>query len=81
MTCLVRYFAQLRERLGAEAATMELPPGARAHDLFARLFADPQERERWQRYTRVAVNRVYVPSNTELCEGDEVALIPPVAGG
>jgi molybdopterin converting factor small subunit len=28
-----------------------------------------------------AVNRQYVPAQTELHEGDELALIPPVSGG
>jgi len=29
----------------------------------------------------LAVNKSYVPRNTVLTEGDEVALIPPVSGG
>ena len=30
---------------------------------------------------RIAVNREYVPATTSLRDGDEVAVIPPVAGG
>jgi molybdopterin converting factor small subunit len=29
----------------------------------------------------VAVNREYAAISTPLCEGDEVALLPPVSGG
>jgi molybdopterin converting factor small subunit len=29
----------------------------------------------------VAVNREYVTADTRLAEGDEVAFLPPVAGG
>ena len=30
---------------------------------------------------RLAVNHKYVPLNHVLCDGDEVAVIPPVSGG
>jgi molybdopterin converting factor small subunit len=30
---------------------------------------------------RVAINQKYIPNETELIDGDEVAFIPPVQGG
>jgi molybdopterin synthase catalytic subunit len=77
----VRYFAVVRERLGLEAETIEVPHAstvAIALDTLARRYdAIGQLRK----HLRVAVNQEMVPLDHPLSEGDEVALIPPVAGG
>lgn len=74
-------FALYRDLAGTSQLDVELPPGATAATLvdavrsrgggFARIPPD----------AIVAVNREYAPPETPLSEGDEVALIPPVAGG
>ncbi|HVZ74591.1 MAG TPA: molybdenum cofactor biosynthesis protein MoaE [Polyangia bacterium] len=81
MRVTVLYFAVLRERVGAERETLDVPaPGdvaaARAalatrHPAIAPLLP----------IVRSAVNRAFVPDAHALAEGDELALIPPVAGG
>lgn len=74
------FFATYRELAGAEALEIELPSGATAADLVARLrqrgrlAALPSE-------PALAVNEEYAPLTTGLSDGDEVALLPPVAGG
>ncbi len=75
------YFGIVRERLGRRDEERELAQGetvgglladlARSHDLFG-LGAG---------VLRVAVNREYVGEDHVLGDGDEVAIIPPVAGG
>jgi molybdopterin converting factor subunit 1 len=77
----VLYFAVFREKLGREAETIELPAGARvrdAVDLLARQHAPIAAlRSRF----RVAVNQDFIDDDHALSDGDELALIPPVAGG
>src|SRR4051812_30823735 len=77
----VLYFAVLRERLGTEQEDLDFAAGitvgaaraaiGRAHPEVAALL--PQ--------VRSAVNRQMVGDDHQLHEGDELALIPPVAGG
>ena len=77
----LRYFGIVRERLGRREEILDAAAGttvgelldslARTHDIFA-LGAGS---------LRVAVNRDYVEKDHRLSDGDEVAVIPPVAGG
>jgi molybdopterin converting factor subunit 1 len=77
----ILYFAVLRERVGRERESLELPDGAdvgaaRAaiaarHDAIASLLPQVQ----------TAVNHTIAKDTTALADGDEVALLPPVAGG
>jgi len=70
----VRLFAGLRERAGA--ARVELDDVERAADVWARLGLGEEPPG-----LLYAVNREYAGRETELHDGDEVALIPPVSGG
>ncbi len=72
----VRLFAALRERAGASRLAIELPDGARAGDVWARLGLGDEPAG-----LAVAVNRAYADRATALADGDEVAFIPPVSGG
>lgn len=73
-------FATYRDMAGAESLDMELPSGATAGDLVDRLRAR-QGLERLPTEPALAVNEVYASLSTPLSDGDEVALLPPVAGG
>ncbi|MFN3975343.1 MAG: molybdopterin converting factor subunit 1 [Dehalococcoidia bacterium] len=81
MRIRVRLFALYRERLGADALTLEVPEGGRVADVLHALT------QRFPRLlplvdnTRVAVNHEFAEPSQVLSEGDEVALIPPVSGG
>ena len=76
-----RFFAAYRDLVGTPALSMHVPDGACVSDVvgalrargggFAALPADPA----------VAVNLTYTTVDQALSEGDEVAFIPPVAGG
>jgi molybdopterin synthase catalytic subunit len=81
MKVRVRMFGALAERAGRGTATLELPDGATAE---AALRAVGQ----WHAHAgaileriSVAVNREVVPLDRRLEPEDEVALLPPVAGG
>jgi MoaE-MoaD fusion protein len=76
MRVTVRLFAGLRERAGMGRRDVELDRGARAGDVWALLGLGDEPAG-----LLYAVNRAYVDRDSELAEGDEVALIPPVSGG
>lgn len=78
MRIQVRYFAVVRERLGRSEDILELAPGATVADALDSL--DPRLAP-LRRYLQMAVNQVTVPTDHRLTDGDELALIPPVAGG
>jgi molybdopterin converting factor subunit 1 len=81
MTVMVKLFAILRERAGASELQVELPASATvatARDALAERV--PAIRHFLPRVAW-AVNQSYVPLDTELHDGDELAAIPPVSGG
>ncbi len=75
------FFASYRDLAGREQVELELRPGASAADALqaardlgpglARLPVRPV----------IAVNQEYAPLESCLHDGDEVAVLPPVAGG
>ncbi len=75
-------FAAHRELAGGAAETVvTLPERATVDALLAELRTRGGGWEGLPRRAAVAVNRSYASGDTVLEEGDEVALIPPVAGG
>lgn len=81
MLIRVRAFAIYRELLGRETLELELPEGATPRDAFTQLFHEREDLARMLRATMFAVNREYVDPASPLSAGDELSLIPPVAGG
>ncbi len=75
------YFAVLRDIIGKSEDEMELPEGTRAAEIWNRLRAKHSELARYERPPMTAINEAYVSLDQLLRDGDEVAFIPPVAGG
>jgi molybdopterin converting factor subunit 1 len=81
MRISVLYFAVFRERMGRDQETFELAAGSTvANAIDALAAANPPIAKLRGRF-RVAVNQDFVDETQLLAEGDELALIPPVAGG
>jgi molybdopterin converting factor subunit 1 len=78
-TLKVLYFAVLREQRGlAEEILTTTAPTA------AELYAELRARHRFTlpaECLRAALNAQFAPWTAELRDGDELAFIPPVAGG
>jgi MoaE-MoaD fusion protein len=72
----VRLFAGLRERAGTGRRELDLAEGARVRDVWGALALGDEPAG-----LLYAVDRAYAEPETELAEGAEVALIPPVSGG
>lgn len=81
MNVTVLFFAAHRELAGARDAVVALPERSTVDGLLAALRGRGGGLARLPDQVAVAVNRKYADGTTELAEGDEVALIPPVAGG
>jgi len=81
MQIRVLYFAVFREQLGRDDDILEVAAGARVRDDIAQLAARHAAIERLRGKFRIAVNQDFCPDDHELADGDELALIPPVAGG
>ena len=83
MQVTVRYFAALREALGAQEA-VQLSQGATLGALREHLIASsPRHADalRRGRALRCALNQVLADESARLEEGAEVAFFPPVTGG
>jgi MoaE-MoaD fusion protein len=77
----VRYFAILRDRLGVSREEVEVPAGGDVATVLATIAKRRPEIAALLPRVQVAVNQVVVVATTLLGDGDEVALLPPVAGG
>jgi molybdopterin synthase catalytic subunit len=81
MQVTVLYFAVFRERLRRDSEAVDLPDGAALDALIAVLEERHPEVRGLRGKYRVAVNQEMVAEGPVLHDGDEIALIPPVAGG
>lgn len=81
MKVTVLYFAVFRERVGRDEEPLELPAGARVADAIEALAARHPAIGALRGRFRVAVNQDFTDDGHALADGDELALIPPVAGG
>ena len=77
----VRYFAVLRERLGLSEERFEIPADAPASGVLDAVVERHPGVAAYRSRLRLAVNEEFVAPDAPVKDGDEVALIPPVAGG
>lgn len=78
----VLYFAAVRELVGIDEESIELPDGVQRIEALARELErrHPSLAGRLAA-VRFARNQTFAAPDEPLEDGDEVALIPPVAGG
>ena len=81
MRITVRLFALQRAQTGLRRHELELPEGADVAAAWAALVADLPVIAGAEGAVRFARNGVYVDASAGLADGDELAVIPPVAGG
>jgi molybdopterin synthase catalytic subunit len=78
---VVLYFAVLRERVRRDQETIQLGPDADVGAARAEIAARHPEVASILPRVQTAVNRVLADDDHKLAPGDELAFIPPVAGG
>ena len=76
----MRYFASFKDMTGKTEETLEVPDGITVKGLREHVKGLYEKIAR-RGQVLVAVNGVFVPLETVVREGDEVALFPPVSGG
>jgi molybdopterin converting factor subunit 1 len=75
------YFAVLRDIIGKSEADVTIPEGTRAAEVWQMLRRDHRELSDYEQPPLTAINESYATPDSILREGDELAFIPPVAGG
>jgi molybdopterin synthase catalytic subunit len=81
MQVTVKWFGPLREATGTKELGVRLDEGASLGDLAALLARQHEAFAALRPRLRAAVNQEIAESDRVLAEGDEVAFLPPVAGG
>jgi molybdopterin synthase catalytic subunit len=77
----VVYFARAREYTGTAEEELELTQPASLQQLFSRVIAIHPTLTEIKQILSPLVNGKWVSEETELKNGDRVALVPPVGGG
>ena len=75
------FFAAYRDVVGASELSVDVDEDATVSDLVRTLRARGHPYDALPEEPAVAVNRTYAHGSERLGPGDEVAFIPPVAGG
>ena len=81
MEVRVRLFATLRQQAGWSQQPLSLPDGATLRDALAEIDRQYPGLAIGTRTIYAAVNQEYAKGEQVLCDGDEVAVFPPVSGG
>lgn len=81
MRIRILFFAAYRELLGTGEHHLDLPEPSTVSDLLQELWALGEPYASLPAAPVTAVNRQFASPDTPLKDGDEVALVPPVAGG
>jgi molybdopterin converting factor subunit 1 len=81
MKLKVLLFAHLKDKAGTREAEVEVPAGASAGAVKARLSELYPALKPALANILMAVNKEYVSDDTLISEGAEIALFPPVSGG
>ena len=81
MKLQILMFGPVADAAGTESLQLEIPAAIPVRQALELLVAEFPDLERLLGSTAVAVNRAYATVNSEVTDGDELALIPPVSGG
>ncbi len=81
ITVNVRFFATVKDLVGADEIELMLEEGALASRVLDHLAERYPRLSGWRKHLRLAVNSEYAEGTRLLQDGDEVAIIPPVSGG
>lgn len=77
----VRYFGPAHEATGNTEEFVLLSNPAFLEDLTNEVLKNHEDLQKMRSTMKVAVNSEIVEANVELSHGDEIAFLPPVAGG
>jgi sulfur-carrier protein len=75
------YFAVLRDITGRSEVEVSMAEGTRAGEVWQSMRRDYKQLAAYDQPPMIAINETYATPDTQLRDGDELAFIPPVAGG
>ena len=75
------FFAVLRDIAGTDSRELSLADGTRAQDVWQTLRESYAKLADYTHPPMIAINETYAAPDAVLRDGDELAFIPPVAGG
>ena len=75
------FFAVLRDIAGTDERRLAVADGTTARDVWQSLRGEYAKLSEYAQPPMIAINESYAPPETILRDGDELAFIPPVAGG
>ena len=81
MRVTVRLFARLTDIVGRPEVVREVPSGSTVGVLWRQLASEYPQLASYEQSMSTAVNADYTRMDAVLNDGDEVAFLPPVAGG
>ena len=81
MIVTVHLFAAARDLAGCESVSVELPKRSTVTTLRTKLATTFPSLSPLLARSAIAINHDYAEDATVVCEGDELAVIPPVSGG
>ncbi|HKP36729.1 MAG TPA: molybdenum cofactor biosynthesis protein MoaE [Pyrinomonadaceae bacterium] len=81
ITVNVLFFGAARDAVGHEEIELSINPGSKAGQVFDQLIWAHPELQRFGKSLLLAVNQEYADPHREVCDGDELAIFPPVSGG
>lgn len=75
------FFASCKDIAGCRETEIEIDEGATVGEMRKTVFARFPDLKGLGKTLSVAVNAEYADATAVLCDGDEIAFIPPVSGG
>ena len=81
MTIEVLLFAALAKEAGVDHLRVSLPDNTTVGEALSEIVDQNPRLNAFKSGLATAVNHEYVGRDHRLCDGDELALIPPVSGG
>jgi molybdopterin converting factor subunit 1 len=77
----VLYFAGARDAVGKKREVVNLEGETSAGELLDRLLRDYPKLRPMKATIRLSINQEVVSSTARVADGDEIGILPPVAGG
>ena len=81
MRVTIRLFARLKDIAGEGELVRDVPAGASVATVWQQLAAEFPDLAAYERSISAAVNAEYTRRSGVVCDGDEIAFLPPVSGG
>jgi len=81
MTVRVEFYSRLKEIVGASILEIALPDNATVSDLIQQLLSKYPKLRDFQKSMLFGIGVDFVEKNHALCDGDVIAIMPPVQGG